>query len=828
MKSTALLAWRLLLRDTRYGELSILCFALIIAVSCSTAVNLFSDRMQRTMNVQAAEFLAADLVISSSDDISQTWLDEAKKLQLKQAKTVEFPSALMENDELLLASVKAVSSLYPLRGQLKISNGNENEITISQAPAEGEVWVEKRILPALKLNLGDELNIGEKALKISKILTYEPDRQGDFYSMSARVLMNERDLAQANVIQAGSRLHYSFQFSGDEKALKTFHDYVTPQLNASQRIIDIHQNRPEIGEALRRAESYLGLLSILVVLISGVAIAIATRRYSERHFNTVAVLRCLGYKQNQVLTLFALQFLILGLFTSALGCGFGVLAQQGLFYVLKSFLPTTIAAPSLFSLLLGFLMGITILFGFALPPLLQMRKVSILRVFQHQLETATPSAFLVYAIALSLTSFFVWSYTDNPKMTAIIIGGGLVTLLIFRFLLMLFLCYAKRFLPKISLSWRFGVEALLRNPKISTVQILAFSVTLVAMILSYSVRNDLLKDWQLQLPENAPNHFAINIFPQQLEQISSEFKQQNIHSSGIYPVISGRLIEINEVAVQKIVSKETQGDRAIRRDLSLTWSAKLPEENQIIAGKWWDETPIKNQVSIEEKLAQSLGVKLGDKLTFTISGQQFIAEVVSIRRLRWDTMKPNFYMIFSPTTLDNYPQTFLTSFFLPKEQKNILNQLVKTYPNVTVLEVDFVLTQLKTIFTQLTSAINYILYFALFAGLTVLFAVIYASLDQRIYESALMRVLGANRALLRRTHLLEFALLGFFAGLLAVFISQVLLFSLYHFVLHLTYVPNFSVCVLTPLGSGFLVTLAGFSCVKNVTNKPLITILKEK
>jgi len=312
MKTTALLAWRLLWRDTRYGELSILCFALIIAVSCSTAVNLFSARMQRTMNSQAAEFLAADLVISSSDDMSQSWHEEAEKLQLKQAKTIEFPSALMENDELLLASVKAVSSLYPLRGQLKISDGSENEITTSQSPLEGEVWVEKRILPALKLNLGNMLNVGEKALKISKILTYEPDRQGDFYSMSARVMMNERDLAQAHVIQAGSRLHYSFQFSGDEKALKAFHNYVTPQLNASQRIIDIHQNRPEIGEALRRAESYLGLLSILVVLISGVAIAIATRRYTERHFNTVAVLRCLGYKQNQVMTLFVLQFLMLG------------------------------------------------------------------------------------------------------------------------------------------------------------------------------------------------------------------------------------------------------------------------------------------------------------------------------------------------------------------------------------------------------------------------------------------------------------------------------------------------------------------------------------
>jgi putative ABC transport system permease protein len=821
------LALRLLWRDGRSGELTILLAALMIAVSCSTAISLFSDRLEKTMNNQAAEFLAADLVIASPAPLTSDWLEQAK--QLKQAQAVEFPSVLIEHEELLLASVKAVSALYPLRGHLKISGNDYNSEKIStQPPPAGEAWVEKRILSALHLKLGDTLTIGEKALIVSHILTYEPDKQGDFFSMSPRVLINKADLAATKAIQPGSRVHYLYQFSGDEPALLQFKQTIKPQLNPSQRLVDVHEDRPEVGDALSRAERYLGLSSIVVILISGVAIAMATRRYSERHFNTAAILRCLGCKQSEILWLFSCQFLALGIAASSIGTGFGWLAQQGLFYLLRDLLPVQVASPSLFALVFGFATGLAILLGFALPPILRLKKVSALRVLRRDLEPLPTSAWLVYGLALSLIAVLIWQYTQDLKMTATIIGGSLLSLLILGGLLYLLLIKARKLLPHLNLTWRFGLQPLLRNPQTSVSQILAFSMTLVAMMLSFTVRTDLLNDWQLQLPANAPNHFALNIFPTQLQDFSADLKRQQIGSNQLYPVISGRLVAINAIPVQKIVSKESQGERAIRRDLSLTWTNSLPNDNKLVAGAWWNaENAPKNLVSVEEKLAKNMNIKLGDSLTFTVGSQQFHSTVSSLRSLRWDTMRPNFYMVFSPKTLDDFPSTYLTSFYLAKNQKNSLNALVKAYPNMTVLEVDLILAQLKTILTQLTSAVNYVLYFALLAGFTVLFAAVYATLDQRIYEGALMRTLGANRALLRKTHLLEFSLLGFISGILAVIISQVLVFALYHWVLIMDYHPNLLLCGLTPLIGTLFVTLAGYLGVREVANKSPMLILRQ-
>jgi putative ABC transport system permease protein len=330
----------------------------------------------------------------------------------------------------------------------------------------------------------------------------------------------------------------------------------------------------------------------------------------------------------------------------------------------------------------------------------------------------------------------------------------------------------------------------------------------------------------VQLPANAPNHFAMNIFPAQLNDFSRDLSQKQITGNQLYPVINGRLVAINNVAVQQIVSKESEGERATRRDLSLTWAATLPSDNKLITGSWWEADAPKNLVSVEEKLAKNLGIKVGDSLSFTVGSQQFIATVNNLRSLRWDTMKPNFYMIFSPKTLDDFPSTYLTSFYLAPDQKNSLNELVKTYPNITVLEVDLILAQLKLILSQLTSAVNYVLYFALLAGFTVLFAAVYATLDQRIYEGALMRTLGANRALLRKNHLIEFSLLGFIAGVLAVIISQALVFALYHWVLLMDYHPNLLLCGLTPVIGTLFVMLAGYFGVRDVANKSPMVILR--
>ena len=357
------LALRFLRRDSRSGELSLLMLALIIAVGSSTAISLFANRMNRTMSFQAAEFLAADLVLSSPDLIANDILQKAQSLGFKQSQGTEFSSVLMENDEFLLVGIKAVSANYPLYGYLKIRQENYNEEqTVYHGPDKGEVWLEPRILSALHLKLGDPLRVGEKKLLISQIITYEPDKRGDLYSLSPRVMINANDLAATEILQPGSHVHRFFQFAGDESSILGFKRWLEPQLGVSQRIMDVYEDRPKLGSALAKAERYLGLSSIVVILIAGVAIAMATRRYSERHFNSTAILRCLGYKQNQVLRLFLWQFLMIGLVASAIGCALGWISQEFLLYTLRELLPEKVAEPSLLAVVFGVIMGIVVFF----------------------------------------------------------------------------------------------------------------------------------------------------------------------------------------------------------------------------------------------------------------------------------------------------------------------------------------------------------------------------------------------------------------------------------------------------------------------------------
>lgn len=821
------LALRLLWRDSRSGELTILILALIIAVTSSTAIALFSDRLQRTMTNQAAEFLAADLVISGPAPIAAEWLAKATQLNLAQAQTAEFSSVLIEHDELLLSGIKAVSASYPLRGFLKTTTADYSTETVShKGPEQGTAWLEKRIFSALKLKLGDPITVGEKQLTITHIITYEPDKKGDLYSFSPRVMINMADLHDTNIVQPGSRVRYFFQFSGEAKALSEFKQWLKPQLNPSQRLLDIHDDRPELGSALNRAERYLGLSSTLVILISGVAIAMATRRYTERHFNAIALLRCLGCKQNEILWLYSSQFVVLGLLASGVGCLLGWFAQEGLFYLLRELLPQQVASPGLLAVLFGFIIGMATLLGFALPPLLRLKQVSPLRVLRRELEPVPSSAWLIYGLSIGIIGLLIWKYTDDLKMTISILGVGLLTLLILGLLTVALLNIARKWLPAMSLTWRFGLQGLLRNSRASVSQILAFSITLVAMVLSFTVRTDLIDNWQKQLPDNAPNHFALNIFPDQKAAFQQELQQQNINGSQFYPVVKGRLVEINNTPVQQIVSKDSQGENATHRELSLTWTQDLPEENKLVAGNWWsNQQP--GQVSIEQKLADSLKIKLGDLLKFTVGSQQINATVTSIRELRWNTMKPNFYMVFSPGTLDAYPSTFITSFYLPETQKNALNTLVKKYPGTTILEVDLILKQFKTILTQLTQAINYLLYFALMAGFTVLFAAVYATLDERIYEGALMRTLGANRTLLRTTHIIEFGTLGLISGVLAVVISEAIIYVLYTQVMAIEYHPDLYLWAVIPVTGALSVGIAGCWGVRHVLNKSPLRILRE-
>ncbi|MDD1612070.1 MAG: FtsX-like permease family protein [Methylococcaceae bacterium] len=823
------LALRLLRRECRSGELTLLVLALLIAVTGLTTASLFADRLQRAMTTQTAEFLAADLVIESTDPIPADWLAKARQLGLKGAQTTEFSSMLIENSELLLASVKAVSIGYPLRGQLKIT-GDEHpdETVVRHGPDIGMVWVERRILSALKLKFGGELTVGEKKLRITQILTYEPDQQGGFYSFSPRVMINAGDLEATQVIQPGSHVHRFYQFSGNEEALSDFRGFVKPQLNPSQRLLDIHEDRPELGSALTRAEQFLGLSSIIVVIIAGVAIAMAARRYSERHFDASALLSCLGCTQRQILRLYCTQFAILGLVVGALGCGFGWLLQEGLFLLLRSLLPAQLAPPGILAIVFGVSAGLTILFGFALPPILRLKRVPPLRVLRNELEPLPSSAWLVYGLALTIICALVWRYTGDAKMTAIVAGVTLAALLLLAMLILGLFNVIRKALHRMPVSWRFGWQGILRHPSASIGQILAFGTTLAAILLSFMIRNELIDTWRQQLPENAPNHFALNIFPDQLTMFKQSLQDKGIVSSPFYPIVRGRLTHINQMPVQQIVTKGSQGDSATHRELSLTWSKVVPEENTLVAGSWWNHTePEPGLVSVEQKLADSLKIKPGDRLSFSSGGHQFAATVANLRSLRWESMKPNFYMIFSPGSLEAFPHTMMTSFYLSEANKNALSALAKEFPGMSILEVDRILRQLQTLFAQLTEAVNYLFYLALLAALTVLFAAVYSTLDQRIHESALLRTFGASRGFLRKMQVIEFFCLGAISGVIGVVIAELLSYALYRQVMHIPFHPHRELWLIAPLFSAVVVVLSGLRGLRGVVNKPPLRVLRE-
>ncbi len=822
-----LLACRLLRREGRSGELTLLSFALIIAVTSATTISLFSDRLETTMVSQAGQFLAGDLVVTSPTTLTSDWLSVANTLALKQTMTAEFSSVLMENNGFLLAGIKAVSDHYPLRGSLKIT-GNHfgQEKTVTHGPKPGQAWIDKRVLSALNLTLGESIHVGSKKLMLSKIITYEPDKRGNLYSLSPRLMMHTQDIPETGILKPGSHVHYYYQFTGQDSALKSFKQFSKKRLNPSQRIMDIHVDRPEIGTALDRVQKYLRLSSVIIILIAGVAIAITTRRYSERHFNSAAILRCLGCTQSQIVKLFITQLILLGFLASLLGCLLGWVSHAGLFALLKNLLPDTLASANPLAAFFGLITGMVILLGFALPPLLQLKKVSPLRILRRELDPIPSQSGLVYGMALLVISGLIYSFTLDIKFTLLLTLIASLGIALLMGLIYILLTVIKKLESHVNLNIRFALLSLVKNKKNTAAQILAFSLTLMAMLLSFSVHQNLLNDWQTQLPKTTPNHFVLNLFEHQRDDFQTDLTTHNISGQALFPIVRGRLIKINNQAVQKIVSKDSQGERAIHRDLSLTWSEQLPNGNIITSGNWHKNShPYK--VSIEQKLAASLNIQLRDELTFTIGHENINATVTSIRQVNWDSMKPNFYFIFSPDSLTPFPKTFITSFYLAPENKNTLNTLAKKYPAITILEVDFILNQLSLILKQLTQAINYLLVFALIAGLIVLAATINATLDERRHQSALLRTLGASRSLLRNNHLFEFAGLGVFASLFAVLLHDLASFALYHFILKITYVPSLTLWVFVPLIGTTIITLTGLWSIRKVVNKSPLSILRE-
>ncbi len=822
------LAYRQLLRDARAGELRVLFFALLIAVAASTAIGYFGARLNDAMLLRASEFLGADLVLGGSAPASAQQIDAGKAQGLEHAQVVEFSSVIATDQDLQLASVKATSSSYPLRGALRSAARPYGAEEAGAGPAPGEAWAEARLFAALDLAIGDDIEVGNKLLRLTRVLTYEPDRVGDFYSLTPRVLMHLDDLAATGVVQPGSRVRYRDLWRGESAALAAYQQALQPGLQAHQRIETAGDSNRQIGGALGRAERYLNLASLAAILLAGVAVALSAARFATRRFDASALLRCLGLSRHDALLLYTLQLGMLGLLASLVGALLGWTAQHGLFYLLRDLLAQEIPPGGIWPAAAGVATGLVALAGFALPPLAGLGRVPPLRVLRRDLLPVPPSAWLVYGTAILALGLIMWRLSLDLKITLALLGGGLFATLVLGGLLLLGLKGMRRLLAGASLSWRLGLGQLLRHPLAAAGQALAFGLILLAMALIALLRGELLDTWQDQLPDDAPNHFVLNVLPAEKDAFAERIDALSSHAAPLYPVVPGRLVAINGEPVRQLVSKESQGERAIRRDLSLTWSADLPKDNHLVAGQWWHERAEAELpgVSVEAELAESLQLKLGDQLSFTIGGLTRDARVTSLREVNWDSFQPNFYMIFEPDTLQGMPATYMTSFHLPPGNERELVELARAFPSVTLLQVEALLAQLRSILAQVSLAVEYVLLFVLAAGLAVLFAGLQATLDERIRQGALLRALGAERRLLLRARRAEFGLLGAASGLLAALGCELVSALLYHYAFDLRWQPH-PWLLLMPLIGALLVGSAGLIGTRRALNASPLSVLRE-
>ncbi|MEN9464184.1 MAG: hypothetical protein RL217_365 [Pseudomonadota bacterium] len=821
---TLRLALRFLWREAKSGELSLIFFALFLAVTSATAIALFSSRLDAAMQDRSNQFLGADLRIESTTPIDAKWPQAAANLGMQTATTVNFPTVVLVGDDMVMASAKAVSANYPLKSKLLVENAKGEVQEQKSGPKMAEAWVEPRLLLQLNAKLGDELEIGRIHLKITGIIREESDRSASFYSFAPRVMFSEKHLPASGLLGTGSRITWRLLLKGEEHQLEQFNALIKTQpLEANQKLQSLESGNEMLAKRLHSAQRYLGLAAMLAVILAAVAVSISAKHYALRHFDSSALLRTFGLKQNQVWQVYLWQLIFLGVLASVAGLVFAYGIQEMLLVILDKVVPKPLPNAPLSAWLLGGSVGLISLLGFALVHLMPLAKVSPLRVLRRDLVPVPISGWLLPVFSLFSLALLLVLFTKDVLLSLYVLGGGAIFVLVSLLIFMGLIGKIKKYLANknLPLTWRFAWQHLSKNSLYSSGQIIAFSLTIMVMVLIATLRQDLLKDWQQSLPDNSPNVFAINIQPYELEPVQAWLNGKKIALQKVFATVPGRLIAINN---NSIANADFAKDSSIDRDLILTASAQLPEGNNLVAGHWHQATG-GGQVSVEEKLAKRMNVKLGDTLTFRIAGQDVSAKVSSVRTVDWGSLTPNFFMIFSPDMLADLPTTYMTSFHYQNNAQ--LAELIKTFPTVTFIDIQALLTQIQALLMQVTLAIELILVFVLISALLVMLASLIAGVDERLKEGAILRTLGASRALLQKSQRQEFVILAVVSAVLALLGAEVIRYFLYTQVLAIAWQSLGWLWLIVPAASVVLLMLSGRWLLRASTNASPISVLRD-
>lgn len=824
--NTRLSALQLLRREWRGGELGLLFVAVVLAVAMVMGISTFVSRLQSTLEAESSRFLAADAVVRSRTAIHTDWFIEAQRDGLSVAQTQVFSTMVIGSEQsMFMTSVKAVSSRYPLRGALAVSRDAFSQPeTASAVPAPGEVWLAPRLFGLLNVATGDSVQVGYLALRVAGAIRTEPDAGGSMIGYGPRLMMNIADVPATGVVQPGSQVTYSLLVAGSDVDVETFSERIKPELVQGQRLLALEEGQPSVARALERARGFLLLSGSLAVLLAAAAMALVARRFAERHTDSVAIMKSLGAQQQQISQLYLRALLLLGALATAVGGLLGGLLQLLLFALLEDQIPVAPGAIGALPWLLAGATAAVCLLAFAWPPIRRLAGVPPLRVLRRDIGAIGDQRASELAIAgLSMTGL-MWWYSADWRMTAALICGLILTMGCGYVLSRLFLRGSRVAGARAGSAWLLGLAGLQRRRSANAITMTVLAMAIMLMLVVTMIRTSLIEQWRAQLPEGSPNHFVMNVAPDESTRFLATLERNAVETEPLFPMIRGRVIEVNDAVLPEW--RNAQGGPR-QREANFSWSETLPANNELVSGRWWSEGRDTAEVSLEAEFAASIGAQVGDRLRFDIAGSEFEAEVANIRKLDWQSMQPNFWVVFPEHVLAPYPGMLLTSFHLSTAQKPVLNALVREFPTVSVIELDVAISEIRAIVDQVSQAVEWVLWVTLFAGVLVLLAGVQASMDSRLYENALLRALGARKQILTGALALEFAALGAGAGLLSVGGAELTAWILQSQVLELRYHSTPELWPAAILGGVLLIASFGVVSCRRATTVAPLRVLRE-
>ncbi len=832
--SFVILGGRNLWRDLRAGELRLLLLAVILAVASLTSVAFFADRLQGGLQRDARQLLGGDAVLISDMPTPAVFAAQAQSLGLQSVSTMTFPtmarSTAEQGGQIKLVTLKVVQAPYPLRGSMRVGQTPEDPGVLTRSlPATGEAWVELGLLDSLGLTLGDRLLLGDSALRIGRIIVNEPDRGAGFMSFSPRVMINQADLAATALVQPASRIRYRFAVAGESDAVQQYVQDAQARIKAQAlrglRLDALEGGRPELSSTLTRAEKFLNLVALLAALLSAVAVALAARSFTSKHLDDCAMLRVLGLSQRTIALAYSFEFMVLGILASVLGVAVGFGVHHAFVLMLSGLVAVNLPAPTLWPVVLGLGMGLTLMLAFGLPPVLQLAQVPALRVIRRDVGALKPVSLAILALGVTGFAGLLMTASKDLVLGLIAVGGFAAATFLFAGLSWVAVKLLRRLVNDATAPTALvlATRQMAARPAFTVVQISSLAVGLLALVLLVLLRTDLISSWRQASPADAPNRFVINVMPEQGPAFQAALKAAGVINYDWYPMIRGRLVAINGRATNPEQYTDERARRLVDREFNLSHSAVLPENNSVVGGRWRDQEA--NAISIEQGIATTLGLQLGDQLTYDIGGEQLSATITSLRKVDWGSMRANFFAMYPVARLDGVSATYMSAFRAPPE-RGFDSALVSQFPNITSVNMTATIAQVQRVLDQVISAVEFLFGFTLVAGLVVLFAAVSATREERAREFAIMRAVGARASLLRQVQRIELAGVGLLAGFLASVVASVVGWALAHYVFEFAWTVSLWVPLLGALSGAVLALVAGWWALHGVLQTPVIQTLR--